>query len=529
VQLLLLCGWLGSIWLPAALGQAEGNNPPTVSIIRWEVYRPNPPASRTPDYIPQPPGNPPVYDEVRDGGDRSVVTGSGSDSDGAFLHEERDRVLVTFRIEDADWLTQQQDQEEVDEGAYLRVRALTWPWRQAVGTPSREPPNIPPVPDMTDDFFGPPYSDEGYKPNPGETSVDVQFEFRVPEFNGNNQARLRGQIDWDVRWVLIVDVSNEETPPETEQGGLEGVTSDEMAFVAMGSPGLSAPNAPPFADAGPDRTVPVNTTVVLDGSRTFDAYNVGFDVGDVDIYEKDLLTFTWEWISGPARVDPVPEDPNDPTNPRATVIFDDDETGVYVYRLLVDDNVNALPSTDSVTLTVVESLPAQNPPVAVIAGPANAVPVGAIITLYGDEDPAGNTLSYDPDGDDLSYRWQQTNELGGPLSPDELQNAFQPLSGLTEPRSTWQALTPGTFYFRLLVDDGSFRASTTFSVEVIETATSGAASQEPPEGELAYSSSESGRGHQGNQEALPGLCGSGLALPLLVVPSALFLMRRRIH
>ncbi|MFQ5806854.1 MAG: hypothetical protein ACE5I3_10430, partial [Phycisphaerae bacterium] len=232
------------------------------------------------------------------------------------------------------------------------------------------------------------------------------------------------------------------------------------------------------------------------------------------------LTFTWEWISGPVRVDPVQTDPSDPIAIVTLTV-----PGVYEYRLIVDDNVNALPSTDTVRITVVDELPPKTPPVAIIEGPANAQPVGAIITLVSrSTDP---DRPDDPNGLLLDYRWQQTNELGGPLAPEELQDAFQPLSGLTEKKSTWQAITPGTFYFRLLVDDGDFRSSARFSVEVIDTETGGstaAAGNSPAAG-----GSNSGDGASQQQSLpTPAFCGAGM-LPVAVLPLALCVMRRRMR
>jgi hypothetical protein len=274
--------------------------------------------------------------------------------------------------------------------------------------------------------------------------------------------------------------------------------------------------------------VPRDAEVILDGSRTFDSFNLGFDSGDTNVFEKDTLTFTWEWLAGPVRVDPTPTDPTDPSEPTATVVLP--AVGAYEYRLIVDDNVNALPSSDTVLITVVESLPAMNPPRAVIAGPASAVEVGEIITLYGDEDPDGNTLSYDPDGDELHYRWVQTNELGGPLDPDELQEAFQPLSDVDQPRSTWQAIAPGTFYFRLLVDDGDFRSSTTFSVEVVEAgAGTGGTTQQGDSGTTGDGgASGDDSGSTTDDTPAAPTCGVGLA-PLALLPFALCALRRRVR
>lgn len=429
---------------------------------------------------------------------------------------ELDIIWITVTVFDPDF-----DGEEGD-GVHYTNQTLWLPY------PGYVAPEPPPIANDRFLFFP---QEEGLKPPEG-TTLTFEFFFQVPPFAGKNQARLRGLIDYDVEWLLRIIISNTEDPGcSSGVRGLVGPPCEEavdiwdQTFRAIENPVLAAPNPPPFADAGADRTVPAGVEVILDGSRTLDNFNQGFNVASEDIFEKDQLTYTWEWISGPARVDPIQADPADPV---ATVYLDipndpsDPNDLYYEYRLTVDDNVNALPSTDAVRITVVDELPEKNPPVAIIEGPASARPVGSIITLV--------SRSYDPDRLDdpngvlLEYRWQQTNELGGPLDPDELQDAFQPLGGMTEKTSSWQALTAGTFYFRLLVDDDDFRSNARFSVEVIDTETGGAmeTAGDSPSGSGA--TGESGAGEQGLTGSAG--CGAGI-LPLAVAPLAMCVLRRR--
>jgi hypothetical protein len=452
---------------PLALAQ-QGNNPPTIDIIAWYVFHEG-------DWVT-------VYD-------RDLGIGSLSDIDN-FIHQELDFVVVVLEIMDADWAG---DEDQEGEQYYLRFRTVAW----SIG-----PPEAPPIRQADEDFFGA-TADEGFAPPPGATVSYNSISFYVPEFLGRNQDRLRGYVDYDTFWWLEFTVSNEEAPEN------EGVLDKEYVFLqAIEDPFLGPRNPPPFADAGADVTVAAGTQVILNGSRTFDSYNVGFDESDdANIFDKDRLTFTWEWLSGPVRVDPIHDDPRDPS---ATVTLE--APGEYVYRLLVDDNVSALPSTDSVHITVVEELPVNNPPQAVIRGPANAVPVGSIVTLTSE--------STDPDGDELEYRWQQTDELGGQLPIEDLQDVFQPLSGLMGDTASWQALKTGTYYFRLLVDDGYYRSSARFSVEVIDSVTSGASA-------IADSGSTDDTTTSTEQDAGgAALCGAG-AIPFAVLPLVLCRMRRR--
>lgn len=258
--------------------------------------------------------------------------------------------------------------------------------------------------------------------------------------------------------------------------------------------------------------VEVGSTVVLDAGRTYDGFNLGFDPSSRNVFEKDALAFTWEWISGPQRVEPAQ---NDPSDPQATVTLN--LIGEYVFRVTVDDNVNSLPTTDSVAITVVQDIPGNQAPIAVVDGPTEPVTVGDVITLDG-------SGSRDPDGDPLEYHWRQTDEVGGPLPLVELNQVFQPISGREQAVSTWQAVRPGTFHVRLLISDGLLTdVSDIHSIDVVEPATAGATAvseAEPAEAEEAAEPVE--------LPAPPALCGAGM-FPLALVPLLMWPMRGRIR
>ena len=471
---------------------AQDGFPPEVEIIRWIVVQEG--------------GTETVYDR-----DESI--GSPLDIDD-FLHEELDIIFVTLEITDRDW-DPNGDADTENEGVFVRFTA--------VGDETWAPPDATPITEASNDFFGA-TSENGFAPPGGETTVEVAVVFQVPTFLGKNQSRLRGYIDFDVRWVTEFSVSNEQEPQTDEESGVQsGVSTIAQVVKGIERPSLGPTNAPAFADAGADRTVPAGYVVVLDGSRSYDSFNLGFDAGDdINIFEKDKLRYTWEWISGPARVDPEQTNTRDPTATVLLTVADPDEP--YVYRLIVDDDVNALPTADLVEITVVDELPSMTAPVAVIEGPAGAVALGSTVTLVSRSyDP--DTLDTDPDGDDLTFRWQQTNELGGALLADELQDAFQPLGGLTSKSVSWQALETGTFYFRLLVDDGDFRSNATFSVEVVDTETSGETVS--AEGETRRSD-DSQFDLTAATGAASSTCGVG-ALTFSLLPAAFCLLRRRQH
>jgi len=490
----LVAASLSLMALFPAQAQQGGTSPPTVTIIQWRVYR-------GPEATEQRPRNgdaPPVYDMAR-GDSRSNIEGSGLNNAGAFLHMERDweslqgdRVVVVVRISDADWGGD--PDQQTDEGVFYRLRAQAVPYF-SYG------PSAPPIAEATEAFVGA-TEDEGFKPAPGQAYLDREVRFSIPPFNGKNQARLRGLIEWDVRWFLRIEVSNDKEPGEDAP-----IYYDGVYVVAIESPFSGTANAPPVADAGADRTVAAGTTVTLDGSRTFDSYNVGFDPNDPNVLDKDTLEYVWEWISGPQRVDPVyVDDYGNALSPglaRVTLNI----IGTYEYRLLVSDGVNPLPSSDTVKIYVVPSLPTNQPPRAVVSGPTAAVAVGQVITLDG----SGST---DPDGDTLAYRWRQTDEIGGELPPEDFLRFFQPLSGLEQATSSWQALTPGVFYFTLLVDDGEYTDAASISVEVVQSTTAGTTAE------------EGGRNAALAPAAGLAACGAGL-LPLAVAPVGLWALRRR--
>jgi len=462
-----------------------------------------------------------------------------------FAHRELDTVEVHLIIIDQDWTNalNELNNQQVNpgdpppdppdyEGVFLRFRADPVRFNE---DGSRRTPAPPPITAATlffttlgpsgefvttrtvqlNSFFGSTATD-GFTPTDnfefGSTPPPIALvilQFRFPAFQGRNPERVDPStgVKFDVEYVFDFDVSNEENPdPEATLFGvpdfLVGVVKD---------PSLGFPNPPPFPDATvANRVVAAGTTVILDGRGTFDSFNVGFDPNSPFVFDKDRLEFTWEWLSGPVRVDPVQSSPRDPT---ATVTLD--VVGTYVYRLLVDDGVNALPNAATVEITVVESLAENHPPLAFITGPSEAVAVGSIITLDGSN-------SFDEDGDTLTYLWKQTNALGSDLSPEELLSAFQPLSGLTEPTSTWQALQPGRFYFRLLVSDGEFVSTAEFVVDVFSAATGGATEEALP----SSTSSPPPAPAAGGGSLLAPLCGFGLT-PVALVPLGILTMRRR--
>ena len=149
---------------------------------------------------------------------------------------------------------------------------------------------------------------------------------------------------------------------------------------------LRAPKAPPennapTASAGPDQVVSAGTLVTLTGSGS-----------DPD---GDTLVYRWEQTGGPAVTlggsDAAAVRTFTPTNP-----------GSYIFNLTTTD-AGGRNASDTVVITVNDTtLPPNNAPTAE-AGQDQTALTGVVITLSG----SGS----DPDGEALTYRWQQT---GGP-------------------------------------------------------------------------------------------------------------------
>jgi hypothetical protein len=208
---------------------------------------------------------------------------------------------------------------------------------------------------------------------------------------------------------------------------------------AWGVPGGTV-NHLPVAAAGADQSVDAGTPVQLDGTGSHDP-------------DGSPLTYSWTQAAGPA-VTLSSATAAQPTFTAPSV------AGTLRFALVVNDGVlNSIPDTVAVTVVV------HQPPVAV-AGPDQAVPVGASVQLNG-------SGSYDPDGHPLTYSWTQT---AGPAVT---------LSSTTSAQPTFTApATPTSLAFALVVNDGT-SASTpdTVVIDVLQnvarTATASASSESP--------------------------------------------------
>lgn len=438
----LMTMFAGALLAPVCLAQPdEGNAPPVVQSVEWRIFR-----------------NPtnvlllisPLPFDAMDPFDPETDTA-----------RELDVLVGRVTVTDPDFAA---GDETAGDEIYFLQQAL---WLPVPGYPAPEPP---PLPQSSTAFT--PEEGDGLAPAPPETTVEFFVVYSIPPYIGRNQARLRGDINYDVAWSFLIALSNEQEPDGCTfdaEGFLQGCAPTagvtiftELIFVVE-NPVVQSSNPPVFADAGADVMVAAGSTVQLDGTRTFDSYNTGFSALDPEVLDKDAITYTWEWIGGPERVDPIVRDPvNAPAIAEVTL----NTVGNYSFRLLASDGVNPIPTSDAVLVEVVSAIPENRAPRASIARPTPVIVTGSIITLDG-------TPSSDPDGDPISFRWRQTDELGGNLPFSELREVFQPLGGIETPISSWQAIQPGTYYFRLLVSDGRLEDSARVEINVVAPGTLG--------------------------------------------------------
>ncbi|MBC8162413.1 MAG: PKD domain-containing protein, partial [Roseiflexaceae bacterium] len=150
------------------------------------------------------------------------------------------------------------------------------------------------------------------------------------------------------------------------------------AIEVLRAPKATPENNAPTANAGPDQVATVGTQVTLTGSGS-----------DPD---GDTLTYRWEQTGGPAAT-------LGGSDAAAVRTFTPNNPGSYIFNLTTTDT-GALSGSDTIVITVNDTtLPPNNPPTAE-AGQNQTALAGILITLTG----SGS----DPDGDALTYRWQQT-------------------------------------------------------------------------------------------------------------------------
>jgi hypothetical protein len=190
----------------------------------------------------------------------------------------------------------------------------------------------------------------------------------------------------------------------TVSDGKGGSAADDVVITVK-------PNQSPTADAGPDQTVGTSQTVKLAGSGS-----------DPD---GDKLTYAWTQVSGTTVT-------LTGANSASATFTAPSTSGTLVFRLTVSDGRGGT-AGDDVSINVTGN---QDP--TADAGPDLSVRSGETVLLAG--------KGSDPDGDPLSFSWQQ---VSGPAV--ELSGAFSATASFTAPATNSNNTT---LTFRLTVKDG---------------------------------------------------------------------------
>lgn len=216
------------------------------------------------------------------------------------------------------------------------------------------------------------------------------------------------------------------------------VSDDRGAIgVATTDVVVSYSNRRPVAMVGGDLSVPERSLVTLDGSGSFDPD------------PPDVLTFIWTQAAGPA----VSLDRLDPKRPTFTAPETGDSGALLTFQLQVfDGNLYSVPVYANVAVNNINRSPSA------MTGPDQTAPEGSEVVL----DATG---SADPDGDPLTYTWQQ---LTGPEASFDLSNPVRPVITLPQVGREGAVLS-----FQLTVGDGQLSSSpaiTTVSVTNVNQA-----------------------------------------------------------
>ena len=191
------------------------------------------------------------------------------------------------------------------------------------------------------------------------------------------------------------------------------IVNDGLVNSAPAAVTISTANTAPVANAGPNQTAAVGSTVTLNGSGSTDA-------------DGNPLTYQWSFASVPTGSAATLALP---TTMKPTFLVD--KAGDYVVRLIVNDgSVNSAPAT--VTVTTVNTAPVAN------AGPDQTTVAGATITLNG----SGST---DVDGNPLTYDWSFLSVPAGSVAT---------FSNPTAAKPTFVADKAGQYVAQLIVNDG---------------------------------------------------------------------------
>jgi len=198
---------------------------------------------------------------------------------------------------------------------------------------------------------------------------------------------------------------------------IELVVNDGLISSAPDSVSASFENLIPVADAGKDETVEPGELVLLDGT------------GSYDPDQNYPLAYTWQILSKPDGSTAALSDPE-----TVTASFTADLPGDYIVKLVVADSLGASSDPSTVLISTSNSAPVAN------AGADQFIErAGVTVQLDG-------SLSFDPDGDPITYAWTITAKPNG---------SGAALSDPTAVNPSFVADLLGTYIIELVVSDPS--------------------------------------------------------------------------
>src|SRR5579859_1134478 len=197
------------------------------------------------------------------------------------------------------------------------------------------------------------------------------------------------------------------------RGGGGSNYTGSYSSTACVNPVVGIPDYPPIANAGPNQTVTVQSTVHLDGTKSTD-------------YNGNPLIYAWSFASVPSGSTAAL---SGATTAQPTFIAD--RVGTYTVQLIVNDGfLTSAPSTVIISTNDV-------PPVA-NAGPNQTVKTRALVQLDG----SGST---DVDGKPLTFAWSFTSKPANSTAVLSNPNIVNP---------TFTTNEKGTYVVQLVVNDG---------------------------------------------------------------------------
>ena len=189
-----------------------------------------------------------------------------------------------------------------------------------------------------------------------------------------------------------------------------------LAISCSAPPAPPAPKEDPVANAGPDQTVQLGETVLLDAAGSSDPHS-------------EPISYTWSAdAENPAPV---------ALTQSVQIQFTPVDPGVYRFALSIQAGERTS-RHDSVSVTV---LSIDNSPPVVEAGPNLSYSIDAALFLDG-------SATADPDGDQLSFRWELISGSGSVAIEDSASS-----------QTRFTATAPGSYRFRLTVADEIYSVS----------------------------------------------------------------------